>query len=113
MRLKLELKDFEAANLYYDLQQYQSAIRSYENLLIEFPDTKKAEEVRYRIIESAFLLAENSFVEKQEERYNDMVKRAEAFMNRYRGGDYFIEVQEMLNDAQKRLKQLQDVRYQE
>ena len=112
MRQKLELKDYEAANLYYDLQQYQSAIRSYENLLIEFPDTKRAEEIRFRIIESAFLLAENSFVERQEERYSDMVKRAEAFSSRYRGGDYIIEVQEMLCDAPKRLKQLQDVRYQ-
>lgn len=113
MRAKLEVKDFEAANLYFDLKQYQSAIRSYENLLIEFPDTKKAEEIRYRMIESAFLLAENSFVERQTERYEDMVERAEAFSNRYRGGEYIIEVQEMLSDAQKRLKQLQDVRYQE
>lgn len=112
MRQKLELKDYEAANLYFNLQQYQSAIRSYENLLIEFPDTKRAEEIRFKVIESAFLLAENSFVERQEERYNDMVKRADAFASRYRGGDYIIEVQEMLTDAQKRLKQLQDVRYQ-
>ena len=104
MRQKLELKDFE---------QYQSAIRSYENLLIEYPDTKRAEEIRFKAIESAYLLAENSFVERQEERYNDMVKKAETFSNRYRGGEYIIEVQEMLSDAQKRLKQLQDVRYQE
>ncbi|MEL7251507.1 MAG: outer membrane protein assembly factor BamD [Bacteroidota bacterium] len=112
MRQKLELKDYEASNLYFDLQQYQSAIRSYENLLIEYPDTKRAEEIRYRTIESAFLLAENSFVERQEERYEDMLKRADAFISRYRGGEYIIEVQEMLTDAQKRLKQLQDVRYQ-
>lgn len=113
MRQKLEIKDFEAAILYFDLRQYQSAIRSFENLLIEFPDTKRAEEIRFKIIRSAYLLAENSFVEKQEERYSDAVKRAEVFLNRYRGGEFTVEVQKMLSDSQKRLKQLEDVRYQE
>ncbi|MEL7222989.1 MAG: outer membrane protein assembly factor BamD, partial [Bacteroidota bacterium] len=32
MRAKLEVKDFESAKLYADLQQYQAAIRSFDNL---------------------------------------------------------------------------------
>lgn len=109
MRLKLEVKDYEAASLYFDLQQYQSAIRSFENLLIEYPETQRAEEVRYRIVRSAFLLAKNSFVEKQEERYNEVVKYAELFINRYAASDYAFDVQKMLNDSNQRLKQLKDV----
>ncbi|MEL6274940.1 MAG: outer membrane protein assembly factor BamD, partial [Bacteroidota bacterium] len=49
MRAKLELKEFEAAKLYMDLRRYPSAIRSFDNLLIEFPETKRAEEIRYFI----------------------------------------------------------------
>lgn len=111
MRAKLEIKDYEAAVLYFDLQQYQSAIRSFENLLIEFPDTKKAEDIRYKIVRSAYLLAQNSFVEKQEERYNDMLKRAEVYMNRYRSSENAVEVQKMILAAENRLTQLEYVRY--
>ncbi|RMF01261.1 MAG: outer membrane protein assembly factor BamD [Bacteroidetes bacterium] len=109
MRQKLELKDFEAANLYFDLQQYRSAIRSYENLLIDFPETRRAEEVRYRITRAAYLLAQNSFVEKQEERYLEVIEKAEAFLNRYADSDYVFEVQKMLQASHNRLKQLKDV----
>ncbi|MCB0638322.1 MAG: outer membrane protein assembly factor BamD [Lewinella sp.] len=112
MRLKLEQKEFSAAELYFDLQQYQAAIRSYENLLIEFPDTRRAEEVRFRIIRAAFLLAENSFVERQTERYQDLVSRAETFLARYTESEYRGDVQEMLTNSQDRLKQLEDDRYQ-
>jgi outer membrane protein assembly factor BamD len=112
MRLKLEYKDFEAAKLYADLQQYQAAIRSFDNLLIEFPDTKRAEEIRYRATEAAFDLARNSFVERQTERYQEVLKRAELFITRYKSSDYAIDVQKMLLDSQTRLKQLDDVRYQ-
>lgn len=111
MRLKLEIKAFEGAVLYYDIQQYQAAIRSFENILIEYPDTKQAEEVRFLAVESAFLLAKNSFVEKQLERYENVIKRGDAFINRYKSSDNAIQVQKMLSDSQKRLKQLDNVRY--
>lgn len=111
MRKKLEIKDFEAAVLYFDLQQYQAAIRSFENLLIEFPDTKRAEDIRFKIVRSAYLLAQNSFVEKQEERYNDMLKRAETYLARYRSNENAVAVQKMITEAQNRLTQLEYVRY--
>lgn len=113
MRAKLEVKDYEGAILYADLQQYQAAIRSFDNLLIEFPDTKRVEEIRYRATEAAYDLARNSFVEKQTERYEEVVKRADLFISRYKSSDYAIVVQKMLLDSQTRLKQLDDVRYQE
>lgn len=109
MRQKLEFKEHEAAKLYFDLQQYQSAIRSYDNLLIDYPDTKRAEEVRYNICRSAYLLAQNSFVEKQKERYEEALKRMALFLTRYPDSGYNAEVRKMQADSQKRLKQLADV----
>lgn len=111
MRKKLEIKDIAAAELYFDLQQYQSAIRSYENVLIEFPETKKAEDIRYKTVRAAYLLAQNSFVEKQEERYNDMLKRADTYLARYRSSENAVEVQKMVVEAQNRLTKLEYVRY--
>lgn len=113
MRAKLELKAFESAKLYYDLNQYQSAIRSFENVLKDYPETRNAEEIRYLVIRSAYLWATNSFVERQQERFREAVELAGEFLERYNSSTYKSEVSQMLADSQKRLKQLEDVRYQE
>lgn len=112
MRLKLEKKSFEGGKLYFDLRQYQSATQTFENLLKDFPETPNAVEVRYMIVRAAYLLAENSFVERQQERYQDAEEKAEEFVARYDQGRYLKEVQSMLAATKKKLKQLEDVRYQ-
>jgi outer membrane protein assembly factor BamD len=112
MRAKLELKAFKAAELYFNLRDYQAAIRSFENVLKDFPDTRNVEEIRYMIIRSAFLLAENSFVKKQFPRYSDTAERAEEFLGRYRDSRYADDVRKMLEKSRKALNNLEDVRYQ-
>jgi outer membrane protein assembly factor BamD len=112
MRAKLELKAFKSAELYFDLREYQAAIRSFENVLTEFPDSKNVEEIRFMIIRSAYLLAENSFVEKQFERYKDTAERAQEFMARYEESRYKDDVEKMLEQSREELNNLEDVRYQ-
>lgn len=112
LRAKLERKDLESARLYFELQQYQAAIQSFENLLKDYPETDRADEVRYLTIRASYLLASNSFVERQNERYRDVVKRAELYLKRYDDGQYRDEVSQMLEAANNRLKELEDVRYQ-
>ncbi len=113
MRAKLERKALEQGILYFDLRQYQAAIQSFENLLKDFPETTRAEEVRYRIIRAAYLLADNSFVEKQEPRYRDAVERATEFLARYPESSDAKQVEQMLEDSKKQLNQLTDVGYQD
>ncbi len=64
------------------------------------------------IVRAAYLLAQNSFVERQQERYLDAEEKADEFIGRYDSGSYLKEVQTMLANTKKRLKQLEDVRYQ-
>ena len=113
LRKKLETKAFEAALLYFDLRQYQSATRSFENLLKDFPETKNAEEVRYLIVQSSFLLADNSVVEKQKERYQSTLDYAREFTKKYPRGQRSKEVQLILDTSERKLKSLADGRYQE
>ncbi len=113
MRGKLERKAYESAKLYFDLKYYQSAIQTFDNVLKDFPETQRAEEIRYMMVRSSYLLAVNSFVDRQQERFEDVTSRANAFLNRYKNNSgYQTEVSQMLADAQKRLKELEDVRYQ-
>ncbi len=92
LRKKLELKAFEGALLYADMKQYQSAIQSFENVLKDFPETDRAEQIRFEIINAAFLLAENSIIEKQIERYEEALKRTTVFLKRFPNSIHWNEV---------------------
>lgn len=101
MRAKLERKAFEEGKLYFDLRMYQAATHVFENLLKDFPETRNGEEIRYMIIRSAYLLAENSVVDKQEERYQEALSRANAFLVRYPNSEYEKEISSIVKDSSK------------
>ncbi|MCI5081959.1 MAG: outer membrane protein assembly factor BamD [Saprospiraceae bacterium] len=103
MRLKLEKKAFEGAKLYYDLRQYQAAIQTFENVLKDFPETGNIEEIRYMIIRSSYELAENSVVDKQRERYTDVIKETSEFAKRYSDSRFLKEVNNLREKAEDKL----------
>ncbi len=103
-RDKLEQKEFVSGKLYFDLKNYSSAVHSFENLLKEFPETSNAEEVRFLILKSAFLLAENSFYEKQEERYEEAITKYNNFFKKFPSSKYLAEASDILNQSRAKLK---------
>lgn len=112
MRSKMEIKDFESAKLYLDLRRYQAAMQSLDNVLREYPETRRAEEIRYMATKAAYDFAQASFVELQAERYEEAVERANYFLRRYPESSYGEEVARFLERANARLTELEDVRYQ-
>ena len=50
---------------YYKLGQYQSAVKSFEILLKDFPGSAFETEAKYLLVKSSFELAENSIEEKK------------------------------------------------
>lgn len=113
MRLKLEKKVFDEGVLYYNLRQYQAATTTFENLLKDFPETSNAEQVRFYIAKANYLLAENSVVEKQEERYKKTVAYAKDYLDKFKGSDNYNEVKSYYNNAVKKLKSITNGRYQD
>ena len=109
LRKKLEKKAFEEAKLYFDLRRYQSAIWTFDNLLKDFPETDNAEEVRYMMARSAFLLAQNSVVDRQEERFTDAKTMADEFLARYTDSEYRREMIDIQTISAKKLNDLKDV----
>jgi outer membrane protein assembly factor BamD len=69
LREKLELKDFNIAILYYRMNDYQAAITSFQNLMKNYPDTDRNEEILYNMAVAYYEYAEKSIAEKQRERY--------------------------------------------
>lgn len=106
LRAKMELKEYEAAKLYLDMRRYPAAIRSFDNLLIEYPETNRAENIRYLLAKSAFESARGSFYSFQRERYEEAVKRSEFFLRRYPESANRKEVETYLEVSNNKLKEL-------
>ncbi len=71
LRTKLEEKLIYSANLYYNTSNYQAAALTFNNVLLDFPDTKDAEDINFKIVSSYFNYAGQSVVCRKEERYFD------------------------------------------
>jgi outer membrane protein assembly factor BamD len=105
LRSKLEQKAVAEGQLYFDLKQYQSAIQSFENMLKDFPESPNSEKVRFLILKSSFMLAENSIFERQEERFNTVIEKYQVFKNKYPRSSFNKEALEIQQISKQRLKQ--------
>jgi outer membrane protein assembly factor BamD len=106
MRTKLEKKAFEEGNLYFDLNEYQAAIQTFNNVLKDFPETNNAELISYKIILAAYDYAKNSVLSKQEERYKLAVEESENFMRRNEKSKYKKEVALINKESKAKLKEI-------
>lgn len=109
LRAKLEVKAFAEGQLYFDLKQYQAAIQSLENMLRDFPESQNAQEVRYKILQASFFLAENSVYERQRERYEQVLEKFNNFRNKYPKSKLLKEADSYKKKAQLKIKELSNV----
>ena len=106
LRKKLEDKAYYNADLYYNLREYQSAITNFNNILIEFPDTKDAEKIRFMILKSSYEWAKNSIYEKRKERFEETNMISNKFLDRYNKSKYRKEVRKIASNSKKEAKKL-------
>ena len=103
-RHKLETKDANSAQLYYDLGQYRAAAVTYTSVLNGYPESGKAEEYKLMIIKSYFRYAELSVEEKKAERFEKVIEECNDFKDRFPQSDLGKAVQDYLNQSQNNLK---------
>lgn len=106
MRDKMEKKAVASAELYYKLSNYQSADHAYRNLLKEYPDSRDAEKIRYRIVQASFELAENTVEIKQAERYVKVIENCTEFSKKHNESEYSDEVASILKTSKNKLIKL-------
>lgn len=99
LRNKLETKAIKAADLYYKTQNYRAAAVSFRNLLLDYPDIDGVESIQYKIVKSYLLYADQSISKKQRERYNDCIKAAHNFENRYPNSAFLSAVHKIKEEA--------------
>jgi len=111
LRAKMQEKAFAEGELYFNLRNYESAVRSFENLLKDFPESADAEKVRYMVIQSLFLYADNSVVTKQPERFTSVINRMDEFNKKYPTSRFDRELTEIVRTTDKRIKELRNEGY--
>jgi len=99
LRDKLEEKAFNEGKLYFDLNRYDSSIRAFENMLKDYPDAQQAEEVRFLILKSSYLLAKNSIYEKKKERFEQCIVKYELFNKKYSKSSFSKEAEKIYSNS--------------
>lgn len=106
MRLKMEEKAYQQGILYYNLKQHIAAIKSMETMLQDYPESKKAEEIRFLIIKSSYDLAENSVYEKKLERFEKVIINHETFKRKYPKSRYNREAKDLRDASENQIQKL-------
>jgi outer membrane protein assembly factor BamD len=106
LRAKLEEKAYSQGLLYYNLSQYQAAVTSFKNMLFSFPESSRAENIRFLILKSEFEYAAHSVYDKRAERYEDAKTFYKEYINRFPNGEHAKEAKEINRQIESNSKNL-------
>ena len=107
-RAKLELKEFKAAELYFNLRQYKAAAIAYTNLMENYPDSEKSDAYKVEVIRSYFEYAVLSIDEKKEERFTKVIEQCNEFADRFPESQFKGEVNNFLSISQNNIKAIKN-----
>ncbi|MFP5470987.1 MAG: outer membrane protein assembly factor BamD [Bacteroidia bacterium] len=106
MRDKLEKKYYEQAKLYYNTENYKSAVVAFENLVRDYPDNEYVEEAYYYMVKANYWYAYYSVDSKKSERYSETIKSYLTFVGSFKESKYLKEVENLYNNSVKQLEKL-------
>ncbi len=107
LRLKLEKKRFEIARLYYDINDYRAAIRTFENLIYDFPGTDYEEKALFYIVKSYYEFASMSIPERQPERYEKTIEAYNRLVRNYPETKFLNDADRMLKNSKNYLENIE------
>ena len=95
------MKEFNIALQYNELTDYQAAIKSFENFLIDFPGSELREKALYYRFDSAYKLAVLSVIWKQEERIKIVEGYFNSFINIYSESEFMDDMETKMIELSK------------
>ncbi len=107
LRGKIELKTYNNAKLLYKISDYKGAIVALENFATNYPLSIKREESMYLHVRSHYLLAENSNISKQKERYEKTTTVASHFIESYPQSNWKDNVETIQRNSSRKITEKQ------
>jgi outer membrane protein assembly factor BamD len=106
LRLKLEMKDYRLAKMYYRMEDYAAAIQTLNNILKEFPDTPHKEEILFLVFKSYHRFAKQSIEFRKKERYTKAMASYNEFIAQFPESQFLSEANDMKERSRKELEAL-------
>jgi len=107
-RVKLELKEYRGAELYYNIGEYRAAALSFSDILNNYPESPLGETYKLMVVKSYYKFAKMSVIEKQEERYEKVVYEYEDFLDRFPESKLLSEASTYYTQSQNQLKAIKN-----
>lgn len=104
LRWKLEEKEFNVCKLYFKMEEYQAAIKSYETFLNDHPMTKYREEILCDMVVNYFRYAENSVKTKQRERYELALEKYNTLCYVFPESEYIAKLEPTVKKIREKLE---------
>ncbi|MVT10866.1 outer membrane protein assembly factor BamD [Chitinophaga tropicalis] len=103
-RRKLEKKEYNNAELYYNLGYYKAAAISFKSLMRNYPDSDLSDGYKYMAIKAYYQYAKNSIWERQKERYDEVVTEYLDFADHYPSSKLKGDAEKYYTLAQNNIK---------
>lgn len=105
---RLVEKELSTADLYYNMgnylgNNYRSCIIVAQNALRDFPYTKYREKLSMLVLKAKFQMAQESVLDKRDDRYRDAIDEYYAFKNEFPESSYMKEADKMFRVSTKNL----------
>jgi outer membrane protein assembly factor BamD len=105
---KLELKESDAAKLYYTIGQYKAATIAYKTVLRNYPESNSSDQYQYMMIKSLYNYAKASVPEKQEERYATVMNSYTELKENHPQSKYAVDAEKYYTLANNNIKRLRN-----
>ena len=100
MQERLDRKGYEAAKIYFAIEDYKAATFALKNAIKENPDNRYREDIMYYLVLSQYRYAAQSVKEKQKERYMVLIDEYYNFVSEFPDSKYRKSVDGMFEKAQ-------------
>lgn len=107
---RFEDKAYSEAEMYYRLKDglfpgdfYRACIVNFQNFAKDYPESKRNEELAYKLVEVGFGYAKNSAFDKKEDRLKDAITFANTFYRKYPNSAFLGKVKDYETSTIKEL----------
>lgn len=107
-RSKIEVKDANAAKLYFDIGEYKAASVAYKALIQAYPESKSLDLYQLMVIKSYYKYAKSSIQQKQEERYAEAINAYNELLEFTPRSTHLKEAEKYFSSANNSIKQLRN-----
>lgn len=105
---KLEIKEADAAKLYFNINQFKAATVAYKSVIRDYPESQNADLYQFMIMKAFYKYANISITERQEERYISSMSAYSELKTTYPNSKYLAEATQIYNESEKNIKKIRN-----